>query len=483
MALKVSNEKVGSLERSKLHYLSLNFLEEPSFGRARLQSELTDYWLDKKFEIGGLAFNGNAPQLTQAEIDRVPGAAAATRHVDKLRLEVCVRDGARIVIKPDEDRYWMAQGGSLTDAYVALKEDHKKNYEKLLCSLMPGGTSGQGSEEQPAANETTAAAETGDTGPPVEVDSLDKVKEAEKIEEELPSEVADISILRCASGKIYLLAKKDKLIPKHCQLGGFGTGAYVSTTDPAPGVMWNVDFDRSLVQIDDSTIRQDASSISTMSLYKLLITLEKTKRITEHRLIYIEAKRKEETEEDLDGFNVVVRSQQKFKMLRNSSGREEKPSGKNIFGRCVEAVEASPFLLVVFRWRFEKVGANLKVQKPYVVTKTALQLTKDKPLEVHFARVGFRMYHILSFIIIYYHLLSYTIIYYLSFSYTIIYYHLLSYIFIYYHILSYIIIYYHIQSHIIIYYIIIFHIIKYYFIIYFDILTLYYHILSYVIIY
>ena len=224
-ALKVSNEKVGSLETSKLHYLSLNFLEEPSFGRARLQSELTDYWLDKKFEIGGLAFNGNAPQLTQAEIDRVPGAAAATGHVDKLRLEVCVRDGARIVIKPDEDRYWMAQGGSLTDEYVALKEDHKKNYEKLLCSLMPGGTSGQGSEEQPAANETTAAAETGDAGPPVEVDSLDKVKEAEKIEEELPSEVADISILRCASGKIYLLAKKDKLIPKHCQLGGFGTGA------------------------------------------------------------------------------------------------------------------------------------------------------------------------------------------------------------------------------------------------------------------
>lgn len=405
MALKVSNEKVGSLETSKLHYLSLNFLEEPSFGRARLQSELTDCWLDKKFEIGGLAFNGNAPQLTQAKIDRVPGAAAATGHVDKLRLEVCVRDGARIVIKPDEDRYWMAQGGSLTDEYVALKEDHKKNYEKLLCSLMPHGTSGQGSEEQPAANETTAA-ETGDAGPPVEVDSLDKVKEAEKIEEELPSEVADISILRCASGKIYLLAKKDKLIPKHCRLGGFGTGAYVSTTDPAPGVKWNVDSDRSLVQIDDSTIRQDASSISTMSLYKLLITLEKTKRITEHRLSYIEAKRKEETEEDLDGFNVVARSQQKFKMLRNPSGREEKPSGKNIFGRCVEAVEASPFLLVVFRWRFEKVGANLKVQKPYVVTKTALQLTKDKPLEVHFARVGFRMYHILSFIIIYYHLLT-----------------------------------------------------------------------------
>ena len=176
---------------------------------------------------------------------------------------------------------------------------------------------------------------------------------------------------------------------------------------------WNVDSDRSLVQIDDSTIRQDASSISTMSLYKLLITLEKTKRITEHRLSYIEVKRKQETEEDLDGFNGVVRSQQKFKMLRNPSGREEKPSGKNIFGRCVEAVEASPFVLVVFRWRFEKGRSQSQGAEGRMwLTKTALQLTKDKPLEVHFARVGFRTYHIFSFIIIYYHiLLSYIIIY------------------------------------------------------------------------
>ena len=72
-----------------------------------VQTELTDHWLDNKFEIGGLAFKGTAPKLTQSEMDQVPGAAAALGKFDQLKLEVCCRDGARVIIKPDEDRYWL----------------------------------------------------------------------------------------------------------------------------------------------------------------------------------------------------------------------------------------------------------------------------------------------------------------------------------------------------------------------------------------
>lgn len=55
--------------------------------------------------------------------------------------------------------------------------------------------------------------------------------------------------------------------------------------------------DKSLVQVDDSTMWQDATSISCMSLYKLLVTLEKVKKNTDHKLSLVEVKRKEESEE------------------------------------------------------------------------------------------------------------------------------------------------------------------------------------------
>lgn len=198
--------------------------------------------------------------------------------------------------------------------------------------------------------------------------------------EEVASEIPDINVVRTESGKIYLLSKKDKLVPRHSQLGGFGTGTYVSTGDAGPAVKWNVTSDTSLCQIDDSTVRQDATSVTTLSLYKLLVMLEKSKRITEHRLSYIEVKRKDQSEDTLDGFDVTVRNHQKIKMVKTPAGKEEKPSGKNVFGRCIES-EASAFLTVTYRWRFEKVGGNLKVQKPYVVCSKPLQLSKEKPLQ------------------------------------------------------------------------------------------------------
>ena len=83
--------------------------------------------------------------------------------------------------------------------------------------------------------------------------------------------------------------------------------------------------------------------------------LEKSKRITEHRLSYIEVKRKDQSEDTLDGFDVTVRNHQKFKMVKNPTGKEEKPSGKNVFGRCIES-EASAFLTVTYRLAIREGG-------------------------------------------------------------------------------------------------------------------------------
>ena len=387
MDLKMKGEKIGNLDPSKLHYMSLSFIEDVEFGKARLECALTDYWLDKKFEMPGLAFKADAPQLTQAEMDRVPGAAIASGAVDRLKLEVCAREGARIIIKPDEDRYWKAQGGTITEEYQALKDDHEKNYEKLLANIMQrrqGSSRSHTQGEEDGADPMPIQDDRNPTEALVEFENLDKLKETETIAEQVPSEIQDVEVIRCESGKLFLLAKKDKSLTKHLQIGGFGTGGYVATTDPGPGVKWNVTSDKSLVQVDDSTLRADAASVSVMTLYKLLVALEKTKRITTHKVSYLDVKRKEESEEELDGFEVTVRSPQIFKPMKNPSGKEEKASGKNVFSRCMDSLGSSPALVVCFRFRFEKIGGTLKVQKPYVVLSRAIQLTKDKPLQALF---------------------------------------------------------------------------------------------------
>ena len=52
--------------------------------------------------------------------------------------------------------------------------------------------------------------------------------------------------------------------------------------------------------------------------------------------------------------------------------------GKNVFSRAIESVEGSSFLLVTFRWCYERVGRNLKVQKPCVVLGKSLVMEKQK---------------------------------------------------------------------------------------------------------
>ena len=41
------------------------------------------------------------------------------------------------------------------------------------------------------------------------------------------SEVAGVVLLRTSSGKVFLLSEKDKALPRHSILGGFGTGKYL----------------------------------------------------------------------------------------------------------------------------------------------------------------------------------------------------------------------------------------------------------------
>ena len=55
-------------------------------------------------------------------------------------------------------------------------------------------------------------------------ESVVKLQEAEEILVRCASEVTGIEILKTKSGKVFLVAEKKRILPKHTLLGGFGTG-------------------------------------------------------------------------------------------------------------------------------------------------------------------------------------------------------------------------------------------------------------------
>lgn len=75
----------------------------------------------------------------------------------------------------------------------------------------------------------------------------------------------------------------------------------------------------------------------------------------------------------------------KFRCMRDprqvGSGQEERITAKNFFSK-VSNVKFNKYALMIFRFRFERVGATWKVQRPYTVAKRGITLKKGKPFKI-----------------------------------------------------------------------------------------------------
>ena len=78
--------------------------------------------------------------------------------------------------------------------------------------------------------------------------------------------------------------------------------------------------DKTLVQIDHSSIVPENGHIETTTLYRVLILLEKTKRVTEFKLSYSQCVREDSGASGQDTFKVTLVEQNKYKCL-SESGR------------------------------------------------------------------------------------------------------------------------------------------------------------------
>ncbi|CAK9116341.1 unnamed protein product, partial [Durusdinium trenchii] len=98
--MRLANQELkGGFKTDMLFYHSVQWIMKDSFGHARLTREVTDSWVQRKFEHGGHYFSNEVPELSEKEIDSIPGARASLGNLDSMTFEVLERMGNRMMIK------------------------------------------------------------------------------------------------------------------------------------------------------------------------------------------------------------------------------------------------------------------------------------------------------------------------------------------------------------------------------------------------
>ena len=115
---------------------------------------------------------------------------------------------------------------------------------------------------------------------------------------------------------------------------------------------------------------------------------EREKGLTEYRLSFLKVERKQDNavEAGQDGFEIKIKNAMKFRCMKDprasAEANSEKVSCKNFFSKALGCIRDSDYIMKLFRYRFERVGQNFKVQRPYVVASKGISLKKDAPLKV-----------------------------------------------------------------------------------------------------
>jgi hypothetical protein len=265
-----------------------------------------------------------------------------------------------------------------------LAKDHDKNYKHCLVKVFPKvkpaalptpcrTMSGQEQVTTTVLPDDDDPDEPGAPGPTEdrEWDSVEKYKEQGPMLYEGPSEIKSVSIL-CAEGSIVLLnqTEQDIIVPKRQQLGGFGTGEAVQevTDEGVECVLY--DFpqgDKTLVQLEE----EGTKVVKTMTFYEMLRAVEAGGNLVKQ--VTFASFSRPKGDAGIDKVEVKAKPNHKFKIVADIKSKTL--CGKNVgrlFHKTIETGKGvKGYIAVAFRFRYEKVGKNLKVQKPYMVTKKA----------------------------------------------------------------------------------------------------------------
>ena len=165
----------------------------------------------------------------------------------------------------------------------------------------------------------------------------------------------------------------------HSLVHTFDVLRYVACSDSSEAgveLKWD-EGDKSMLQIDHSSIVPDQNHVECMSLYRLLVHLETTKKLATHKVSYTDVKRvTDHNSTKPDSFEVTIKDRHQYQPLSEAG----KANTMNFFfSQSIAQVRDSKHLACIFRWRFERVHGCLKVQKPYVLNCVALDLKAKQP--------------------------------------------------------------------------------------------------------
>lgn len=386
------------VEKSYLFYLSCHTLDPSDFGKARVCRALTDKWLNNEMTFAGLKFDAAVPEVTEQELKQIPGYEAVLQSADKLEFEVLVRRGASFIINPDEERKWSSLA-TTSEQFEQLKNNHQCRFKDALASVVKVGPSSPAAAPAAAA-QAQPAVEDDDEGDqsqqqdgtkPRQFESLEELKGSTKVVHEVASDIPGVKILITETEQVILLSDTTRQLSKGQQLGGFGSGQYVPSASAVQGLALAYDSgDKTKVQVEESSIRRDATGTPVMTLYQLLVLVERTFKVTAHKISYTEVERAAD-DSGRDTFKVKLTKSMVFKFLDDDhrDGGGEAPAkkakknvtGKSVFRYSLDALEKSHVIQSVFRYRYEKIGQTLKLMKPYVVLCQNVKLEAKKPVE------------------------------------------------------------------------------------------------------
>ena len=225
---KLDPSVAESLDCRRLFYLSPHVLDSKNgaaYGKNRILRELLDAWCDRKLTYAGVVCEDAPTQLTDAELDSIPGAQVL-RSADALQLEVTVRNGSCVEIHPDQVKLWTSTK-PFDAEFASILDKHNRDFKDILAEAgiltSTDGTVVAEEDQDPNKQETGAGQET--VLPSLnEFESEEKLHAADNVKFRTVSEVPDVELLRTASGKTYLLGKKMKTLARYLIIGGYGTG-------------------------------------------------------------------------------------------------------------------------------------------------------------------------------------------------------------------------------------------------------------------
>ena len=127
--MKISETSTLTFDcKNRLHYLGIHFLDKADFGRMRLVRDITEAWMDQKLKLPGFEFSSTPPRVPDEEIKKIAGADIALGSFDALKLEVLVREGSSINIRPDEAKFFRGISDAICDDFETLQKDHQENH-------------------------------------------------------------------------------------------------------------------------------------------------------------------------------------------------------------------------------------------------------------------------------------------------------------------------------------------------------------------